>query len=219
MHFSVDVNFQFSIFGLFLAGIWIYGIYRGYMRGIITMTVSLSVLFVGLIISAMAGLFTSLYFYNTGSQVPHVFGSLILALLFFGVIWASNFVQKIVFFRIRESDPTEKVSQLLGAFAGFLKFFVITGVYCIVLLNFDSAGNFLPDRDKNSYLINGNAWVLKKMIKPLNYPNPQTGPIKPKNYTKPNTTVIKKKNNTTNNTNTTPVNKPKNNLVIDVPNP
>lgn len=228
MHFTIDVNLQFSIFGLVIFGLWAYGAYRGYKRGVITMTISLFIILAGLLISAIAGFWIAVYFYHNHSNVPQVFGSLILVILFSLAIWISNFVQKIVFLKIKEVDPVENFSKILGATLGFLKYFVITGVFSLAILNFNSAGNFLPERDKNSYIMNTNAWLMTKLIRPLNYPSPQTGPTIPKKLTSPNNNVIKNNNttqnpnnkvipkpNTTQNTN----NVPKNNLVTDVQNP
>ncbi len=214
----IEFNFNITLIGLIIFGLLIYGFYRGYKRGAITMIVSVSVLFVALIIAAGLGFAVSVYFYrNTQSQVPQVFGSIVLLLIFGAGIILSNAVQKKVFVKIKDNDPTDNTSEIIGGILGFIKYFVIAGVFSLGLNYLDQAGNFLPQTEKEGKFFKGTAWVMTHTIRILNYPVKTTGPNMPQQN--PQITVIKNtntKHKNTQNTNPPPPN-PQNQqqLVID----
>jgi hypothetical protein len=167
MNYSVDINLNFSIFGLIIFGLLLWGAYRGYKHGGIVMALSVFALLIGLVISASLAHFTYMYFWKVGSKVPDVFGSVILGISFILAIWFANFIRKIVHIRIKEAVAQDKTNNIIGAIFGTLKLFLIIGVYSIVILNLDYNGNFLPPRDKKSYLMNTSAWIMTHSIKLL----------------------------------------------------
>ena len=202
----IEFNFNITLIGLIIFGLLIYGFYRGYKRGAITMIVSLSILFVSLIIAAGLGFAVSIYFYkNTQSQVPQVFGAIILLLIFGVGIILSNLIQKKVFVKIKDNDPTDNTSEIIGGILGFIKYFVIAGVFSLGLNYLDQGGNFLPQSEKEGKFFKGTAWVMTHTVRILNFPARTTGPYMPK--PNPQITVIKNnntKNNNTQNTNNNP---------------
>ena len=214
MHYTFDLNLNFSIFGLLIFGILIWGGYRGYIKGGIVMSLSLFALLIGVIVSAALTRATYSFFWQQGSKVPDVFGSVVLGLSFILGIWFSNFVLRAVHVRIKET-PSDKTNNIVGAFMGVAKFFIIVGIYSTVILNLDYNGNFLPARDKNSYLLNTSAWVMTKSVKLLEMDFHRQHPIGPTqntpinnnsnnrqiNFPKPNNNSTKNSNKTSNKSN------------------
>ncbi len=210
MHYSIDINLNFSIFGLVIFGLWAWGAYRGYKTGAIVMGLSLFALLAGFMLAALSAKFTYKYFLEQGSKVPDVFGSVVLGIIFIGAIWFSNFIRRAVHKRVANADK-DKSTNVVGAVLGFAKYFFIAGIYSIVILNLDYNGNFLPQRDKGSYLMNTSAAILTKSVKLLRMDyhrqGPTNGPQQPGGINfdnNPNT-----QNNNSNN---------QNNFVEDVPN-
>jgi len=216
MHYSFDINFNFSIFGLIIFGIIAWGGYRGYQKGAIVMALSLFALLAGLIVSAALtrGVYT--YFWQQGSKVPDVFGSVVLGLTFIAAIWFSNLVLKAVHVRVKDVT-NDKTNNFVGIVFGITKYFIIVGIYATVILNLDYNGNFLPERDKKSYLMNTSSWVMTKTVKLLQMDFHKVNPIGPQNnpVSNPNNRQINfPKNNNNNNTNKN--DNKSNNLVQDV---
>ncbi len=219
MHYTFDLNLNFSIFGLLIFGILIWGGYRGYIKGGIVMSLSLFALLGGVIVSAALTRATYTFFWQQGSKVPDVFGSVVLGLSFILGIWFSNFVLRAVHTRVKEVNK-DKANNIVGAFMGVAKYFIIVGIYSTVILNLDYNGNFLPERDKKSYLLNTSAWVMTKSVKLLEMDFHRQQPIGPSNSpinNKSNNRQInfpKTNNNSTDNSNKT--SKKTNNIVSDV---
>lgn len=216
MHYSFDINFNFSILGLIIFGALVWGGYRGYKKGAIVMALSLFALLAGLIVSAALTRGTYTYFWQRGSKVPDVFGSVVLGLTFIAAIWFSNLVLKAVHVRVKDVT-NDKTNNFVGIIFGITKYFIIVGIYATVILNLDYNGNFLPERDKKSYLMNTSSWVMTKTVKLLQMDFHKVNPIGPQNnpVSNPNKQQINfPKNNNNNNTNKN-INK-SNNLVQDV---
>ena len=182
MHYSIDINLNFSLFGLVIFGLWAWGAYRGYKTGAIVMGLSLFAMLAGFVLAAILSKFTYKYFSDQGSKVPDVFGSVVLGIVFIAAIWFSNFIRKAVHIRVQNADK-DKSTNVVGAILGFVKYFIIAGVYSIIILNLDYNGNFLPQRDKGSYLMNTSAALLTKSVKMLRMDyhrqGPPTGPQQP----------------------------------------
>ena len=109
-------------------------------------------------------------------------------------------MQKKVFQKIKDSDPTDNTSKFIGGILGFTKFFIIAGVFSVGLNFLDQGGNFLPQREKEGKFFKGTAWVMTHTVRILDFPARTTGPYMPKQN--PQITVIK--NNNTQNTNNNP---------------
>jgi len=180
MHYTFDINFNFSIFGLIIFGVLAWGAYRGYMKGGIIMGLSLFALLAGVVLSAVLTRATYSYFWQQGSKVPDVFGSVVLGLTFIAGIWFSNFILKAVHTRVKDTD-SDKTNNILGATLGIAKFFIIVGIYSTVILNLDYNGNYLPERDKKSYLLNTTSWVMTKTVKLLRMDYHRPAPVEPTN--------------------------------------
>lgn len=216
MHYSFDVNFNFSIFGLIIFAIIAWGGYRGYQRGAIVMALSLFALLTGLMVSAALTRGVYNYFWQQGSKVPDVFGSVVLGLSFIAVIWFANFILKAVHIRVRDV-ANDKTNHFVGILFGIAKYFIIVGIYATVILNLDYNGNFLPERDKKSYLLNTSSWVMTKAVKLLVMDFHKPNPIGPENnpMSKPYNQQINFPKND-NNSNTNQDKNKSNNLVQDV---
>jgi hypothetical protein len=134
-------------------------------------------------------------------NVPHIFGSITLGILFIAAIWYSQYVQKAV--KKRTSENADITNKVVGAVFGVVKYFIIVAVYSVVLLNLNKNGNFLPDRERESYLVQGSAWVLTKAIKPIRMDKHETGPTEYQDNNPPNNGINFNPNpngNTNNNT-------------------
>ncbi|MEA3451412.1 MAG: CvpA family protein [Bacteroidota bacterium] len=209
MHYTFDINLDFSIFGVIIFGILVWGGYRGYMKGGIIMGLSLFALIAGVVLSAVLTRVTYSYFWQQGSEVPDVFGSVVLGLTFIAGIWFSNFILKAVHTRVRDTD-SDKTNNIFGATLGVAKFFIIVGIYSTVILNLDYNGNYLPEKDKKSYLLNTSSWVMTRTVKLLRMdyhrPPPEepddTAPSQNNNTNNKQINFKKNKNNNSNNQNT-----------------
>lgn len=142
-----------------------WGAYRGYRLGGIITGLSLFALAGGFVISAGITKMTYKYFVDK-SQVPEVFGAIVLAVSFLGAIWFSSFIQKAVFNRLRDVNP-DKTNNYVGAGLGVVKYFIIFAIYATVLLNLDCKGHFLPERDRKSYSLNISKNLITKSVKML----------------------------------------------------
>jgi len=165
MHYIINIDFNFSIFGLLFFGMLFWGAYRGYRLGGIITGLSLFALVVGFVVSAGLTMFTYKYFVNK-SQVPEVFGASILGISFLGAIWFMHFVQNAVFNRLRDVNP-DKTNNFVGAGLGIVKYFIIFAVYATVILNLDCKGHLLPERDRKSHSLNISKNILTKSVKML----------------------------------------------------
>ncbi|MBN2893846.1 MAG: CvpA family protein [Bacteroidales bacterium] len=198
MDLTFNVNLNFSLFGLVIFGLLVWGGYRGYKVGAIVVGLSLFALAAGFIIAGIITKIVYTYFMNQGSIVPHIFGSIVLGVSFIGAIWFSHYVLKAV--KKRTSDNHLDIAERsIGAALGVVKFFLIIGIYSVVILNLDKNGNFLPQREKESHFLNASAWVMTKTFKLIKMDKHENGPI---NYpTGPQNNGIIFPNSNNNNTN------------------
>lgn len=175
MTFNFDVNVNFSLFGLIIFGLLVWGGYRGYKRGGIVMGLSLFAIGAGFIAAGGISRVVYFYFLNNGLNVPDIYGSITLGLLFIGAIWFSHYVLKAVKSRVGDLELDIK-NRIFGAIFGVAKFFLIVAVYSVVILNLNGDredinlnrkgnGAFLPDRELDSYFMNGSAWILNKTVR------------------------------------------------------
>ncbi len=206
--FSIQIDFNFSLFTLVIFGLIAWGGYRGYKRGGIIMALSVFALAGGLGVSAALGMITYKYFIKV-SAVPEVFGSIILGLSFLGAIWFSAFVQKAVHVRVKDV-ASDKTNNIVGALFGVGKFFVIAAVYSTVILNLNCRGQFLPERDVNCKTMSFSKKFLETSVKMVRMDKhyPDTDPCSPV-YKKNHQLQQQQQNpqqNQDNNTNTQPVN-------------
>jgi len=213
--FNVDLNF--SLFGLVIFGLIAWGGYRGYLRGGIIMGLSLFALIAAFVICGILTMFVYKYFWKNGSNVPNIFGAVVLGISFVGAIWFSHYVLVAVKERTGGSEMDNK-NKIFGAVFGVIKFFIIVAVYSVVILNLDRNGKFLPEREANSKFMNGISWVLVKGFRPLKMDYHVVGPQElPQDINNNNNKTNNNNNNTNtnkdNNTNNVPNN---NDLIKDV---
>ncbi len=175
MTFNFDIDINFSLFGLIIFGLLVWGGYRGYIRGGIIMGLSLFALAAGFIAAGGISRVVYFYFWDNGLNVPDIYGSLTLGILFVGAIWFSHYILKAVKLRVGDTNSDLK-NKIFGAVFGVIKFFLIVAVYSVVILNLNGDrididaerkgnGNFLPERELNSQFLNASAWVLNKTVR------------------------------------------------------
>ncbi len=197
MDLTFNINLNFSLFGVVIFGLLVWGGYRGFKIGSIVMGLSLFALVVAFVICSIITKTVYTYFLNQSSLVPHVFGSIALGLSFIAAIWFSYIISKAVRRRTpgSEHDLTDKI---IGAALGVSKFFLIIAVYSVVIINLDKAGNFLPQREKESHFMNASAWVITKTVKLIKMDKHEIGP---NNYVPNNGGIDFNKNNNNSNSN------------------
>ncbi len=180
MHYTINIDLTFSLFGLVFFGLLIWGGYRGYRRGGIIMGLSLFALAIGFVVSGALTKLTYIYFFDK-SDVPEVFGAIVLGTTFIAAIWFSAYIQKIVRHKITDVE-SDKTNNYIGMALGIAKFFLIAAVYSVVILNLDCKGHFLPERDRKSYTLNFSKNILYKTVRMLRMDKHLTAPCYPEDY-------------------------------------
>lgn len=131
------------------------------------MGLSLFALSGGLVIAAVLTTATYRYFYiGINSMVPEVFGSIMLIVIFSAAIWFSAFVQKAVHVRVLDV-ASDKTNSIVGAALGVAKFFIIGAVFSVAIFYLNCKGNFLPERDAKSYIMNFSKDAMLTTVKML----------------------------------------------------
>lgn len=216
MNLNFDINMNFSLLGLVIIGLLVWGGYRGYKNGGVVMGLSVFAIGGVFMIAALITKMVYTYFWKNGSNVPHIFGSITLGLTFIVAIWYSQYVQRAVKKRTGENNDIK--NKIVGAIFGVVKYFIIVAVYSVVILNLNKNGDFLPDRERESYFVKGSAWVLTKVIKPIRMDKHETGPLEyPTDFNVPQNNGIhfpKTNNTNNNNSNTNNDTKPNNNVDV-----
>jgi len=194
MHYTINIDLTFSLFGLVFFGLLIWGGYRGYRRGGIIMGLSLFALAVGFVVSGALTKLTYKYFFDK-SDVPEVFGAIVLGTTFIAAIWFSSYIQKMVRHKVTDVE-SDKTNNYVGMALGIAKFFLIAAVYSVVILNLDCKGHFLPERDRKSYTLNLSKNILYKTVRMLRMDKHLNAPCYPEDYKyNPQNNNKKNKNN------------------------
>lgn len=215
MDLTFNVNLNFSLFGLIIFGLLAWGGYRGYKNGAIVSGLALFALAAGFVVAAIITKIVYNYFINQGSNVPHIFGSIALGVVFIGAIWFSHWVLKKVKKRTADSEQ-DTTERSIGAGLNVARFFIIVGIYSIVILNLDKNGNFLPQREKESYFMNVSAWVLTKTVKLVKMDKHETGPYQYQTGPQNNGINFQNNNNSNNKPNNNNTNNNNSNIINDV---
>jgi membrane protein required for colicin V production len=149
---DVDVDLHVSLFDFIIAGVMIWGIYKGYMQGFIVQTIALFVLLAGVFVGAKF----SMLVYNgvmdkSAIPLPN-FPVVIFAIIFGFVAFASNwtalFVQKQV-----SSLPKPITTRVLGAFFGAIKYAFIISIMLLFIDRLDEKVQFIPNKENERTLL------------------------------------------------------------------
>ncbi len=160
---SLSFDIYFSFIGLIAIGVLLWGTYKGYKNGPIISALTLFALSAGF----MASAFISYKIYGIlydESSVPHVFGALSLLVFFAGAVIFSNYVFKLSKDKIQTGEMKNK-ERMLGAFFSMIKYFIIIGVFSVVLITLNKSGNFLPRREREKNIITTTAFLMKRVVR------------------------------------------------------
>ncbi|MBN1252082.1 MAG: CvpA family protein, partial [Bacteroidales bacterium] len=144
---DVDLDLHISLFDFLISGVLIWGIYKGYLQGVLVQAIALFALLAGVFISAKL----SVSFYNviidkSTVALPNL--PVIIFAIFFGfVVFFSNFIA----LRVQnEVTPVPKglYSRGLGAFFGALKYAFIISIFLIFINKLDQNFDIISVKEK-----------------------------------------------------------------------
>ena len=146
---DVDVDFHVSLFDFLISGVLIWGMYKGYMQGVIVQAIALFALLAGVFICSKL----SIAFYNSIIDKSMValpnLPIIIFAIMFGFVGFFSNYVALKV---QKEVMPVPKgmVARGLGAFFSAVKYAFIISVFLIFVDRIDKGveGGIITDDER-----------------------------------------------------------------------
>ena len=144
---DVDVDLHISLFDFLILGVLIWGIYKGYLQGVLVQAIALFALMAGVFVSAKL----SVAFYNSiidksTIALPNL-PVIIFAIMFGFVAFFSNFVALRV---QKEVMPVPKgmYSRGLGAFFGAVKYAFIISIFLLFINRLDQNFEIITATEK-----------------------------------------------------------------------
>lgn len=153
MRFDQDIviplDFEISLFTLIIWFLLIFGGIKGWMRGSVVHSLSLSALVAGLVICILFTKIVYKYLVANESSIPDLFSVIFLGFIFVAAIYGSHYVANVVE-RNFEGITAGRINKGIGIFFGITKYLIIAAVYLVMLYKIDEYGKFMPPREMRS---------------------------------------------------------------------
>ncbi len=153
---NIDVDFHISFFDFLILGVLGWGIYKGYLQGVLVQSIALFALLAGVFVTSKL----SVSFYNSiidksTVALPNL-PVIMFAIMFGIVVFFSNYVALKV---QKEVIPVTKIifTRVLGAFFAAVKYAFIISIFLI----------FIDKIDQNFSIITANEKAASKLYNPF----------------------------------------------------
>jgi uncharacterized membrane protein required for colicin V production len=141
------INANLHLIDLIVIGLLAWGAYKGYKTGGIVQSVAVLGLITGLLVDLYLTKQTYFALIIQQSSIADLIAAIFLGFVFIAAIWFSRYIEGIAARKLSEAQKTLQ-ERLVGLALGMVKYFIIIGIYSVMIYQIDIHSNFLPRAEK-----------------------------------------------------------------------
>ncbi len=141
------INANLHLIDLIIIGLLAWGAYTGYKTGGIVQSVAILGLVAGLLLDLYLTKQTYFALIIQQSSIADLIAAVFLGFIFIAAIWFSRYIEGIATRKLSEAQKTLQ-ERLVGLGLGMVKYFIIIGIYSVMIYQIDIHSNFLPRAEK-----------------------------------------------------------------------